>query len=79
MEHLGRPGGRRRRPGLGGGWVASAVLPRVVTARTDILVVARLGWGEVQLVAAFVALALLLAVLPALLASRRPLLPDLRS
>ena len=65
--------------GLGLGWVAAAILSRVVSARTEVLVAARLGWGEVQLVAGFASLALLLALVPALLASRRPPLADLRA
>ena len=65
--------------GLAFGWAAAAILSRVLTARTDILVAARLGWTEAQLVAGFVSLALILALLPALLASRRPLLADLRA
>ncbi len=64
--------------GLALGWAAAQALSRVVTARTDVLVTARVGWTEAQLAAGFVSLALILALLPALLASRRPLLPDLR-
>ncbi len=64
--------------GLALGWAAAQAFSRVVTARTDILVTARVGWTEAQLAAGFVSLALVLALLPALLASRRPLLPDLR-
>lgn len=65
--------------GLALGWVAAAILSRIVTMRTEILVTARVGWAEVQLVAGFASLALLLALVPALLASRRPLLADLRA
>lgn len=65
--------------GLALGWLAAAVLSRLVTARTGVLVEAEVGWAEAQLVAAFASLALLLALAPALLASRRPPLRDLRA
>lgn len=65
--------------GLALGWVVAAVLSRVVTSRTDILVVAQIGWTEAQLVMGFTSLALLLALLPAILAGRRPPLEDLRA
>jgi putative ABC transport system permease protein len=65
--------------GLGLGWVTAIVLSRIVTARTDVLVTARLGWTEAQLVAAFASLALLLALVPAFLAGRRSPLEDLRA
>lgn len=65
--------------GLGLGWLAALALSRVLTARTGVLVEARLGWTEVQLVAGFASLAVLLALVPAVLASRRPPLADLRS
>lgn len=65
--------------GLVLGWAVAAILSRIVTSRTDILVVARIGWTEAQLVAGFVSLALLLALLPAVLASRRSPLEDLRA
>jgi putative ABC transport system permease protein len=65
--------------GLGLAWLVAALLSRIVTARTDVLVTARIGWTEVQLVMAFASLALLLALLPAALADRRPPLDDLRA
>jgi putative ABC transport system permease protein len=64
--------------GLGLGWLAVAVFSRILTARTDILVTAGLSWTEVQQVAAFASLALLMALAPALAASVRPALADLR-
>lgn len=64
--------------GLALGQVAAAALSRAITARTDVLVQATLGWGEVQLVAGFASLTLALALAPALAAVRRPLVPDLR-
>ncbi len=65
--------------GLGLGWVAALGFSRIVTARTDVLVTARVTWTEVHLVAGFVSLALVLALIPAWAATRRPLLTDLRS
>ena len=65
--------------GLGLAGAVAAVLSRIVTARTEVLVQARIGWTEVQLVAAFASLALLLALVPALLAGRRSPLEDLRA
>lgn len=65
--------------GLALGWAVAAILSRIVTSRTDVLVVARISWTEAQLVAGFVSLALLLALLPAVLASRRAPLEDLRA
>jgi putative ABC transport system permease protein len=65
--------------GLALGWVVAAVLSRIVTSRTDVLVSAQIGWTEAQLVLGFSSLALLLALLPAILASRRLPLEDLRA
>lgn len=65
--------------GLGLGWVAAMGFSYVITARTDILVTATVTWTEVQLVAGFISLTLVLALLPALAATRRQLLTDLRS
>ena len=64
--------------GLGLGWGAARLLSAVITSRTDVLVTARLGWNEVHLVAGFISLTLLLALLPAWAAIRRRLLVDLR-
>lgn len=61
------------------GWAVAAGLSRIVTARTDVLVAARIGWTEVQLVTGFASLALLLALVPGMLASRRSPLEDLRA
>jgi putative ABC transport system permease protein len=65
--------------GLGLGWGAARLLSAVITSRTDVLVTARLGWNEVHLVAGFISLTLLLALLPAWAAIRRRLLADLRN
>ena len=65
--------------GLAFGWVAARVISAVITARTDVLVRAALSWPEVHLVAGFVSLTLILALLPGWLAVRRPMLADLRN
>ncbi len=65
--------------GLALGWVAARGISAVVTARTDVLVTANLGWPEAHLVAGFISLTLFMALLPAWLAVRRPLLTDLRT
>ncbi len=64
--------------GLGVGLAATIFLSRVVTARTDVLVQADLGWSELHLVAGFVSLTVLLALVPAALALNRPVVGDLR-
>jgi putative ABC transport system permease protein len=64
--------------GIGVGLAATAIISRVVTARTDILVQSTLGWPELQLVAGFVSLTVLLAFTPAFVALARPVVPDLR-
>ncbi len=64
--------------GLAVGYGATAALSRIVTARTDILVTATLGWREVHLVAAFVTLAAVLALLPGLAALPRNVVRALR-
>ncbi|MGB0659998.1 MAG: ABC transporter permease [Mangrovicoccus sp.] len=64
--------------GLGLGVVAVRVMSAVITKRTDILVQASLGWPELHLVAGFVSLTILLALLPAALAMSRPVIADLR-
>jgi len=54
-------------------------LGRIVTARTDILITAQLGWPEFHLVAAFLCLTLVLALIPAWLSIRRPVMDGLRA
>lgn len=61
------------------GLISARAISAVVTARTDVLVTASLGWPEVHLVAGFISLTLAMALLPAWLAVRRPLLTDLRT
>ncbi|MBN14925.1 MAG: hypothetical protein CMJ15_06855 [Pelagibacterium sp.] len=65
--------------GVAVGYAASAIISRVVTERTDILVNATLGWPEFHLVAGFVSLTVILALLPAFIALSRPVATDLRS
>ncbi|WP_126975473.1 ABC transporter permease family protein [Frigidibacter oleivorans] len=65
--------------GLVLGLGAARALAALITVRTDVLVTARLGWSELHLVAGFVSLTLILALLPAWAAIRRPVLADLRN
>ncbi|MFV0358574.1 FtsX-like permease family protein [Tropicimonas sp.] len=65
--------------GLVLGMVASAAISQVVSERTDILIEASLGWPELHMVAAFLSLSVLLALLPAALTLRRSPVADLRS
>ena len=65
--------------GLVVGQLATVVLSRIVTARTDIAVSAPLGWPEYHLVAGFVCLAALLALIPAWAVLRSPVVDGLRA
>ena len=65
--------------GLACGYLAVAVLSRIITRRTDILVEAVLGWPEFHLVAAFFSLTLFLALLPASIVYGRAVVADLRA
>lgn len=58
---------------------AAHTLSRIVTARTDILVVPALGWNEVHLVAGFVSITVILSLLPAWATLRRPVVEGLRA
>lgn len=66
---------------LGGlmGFAAAEALSRIVTAETGILVTATLRWPEIHLIAAFVSVTVLLALLPPLAALSRDVVNDLRS
>ena len=64
--------------GLALGFGASALLSRIVSARTDIAIEASLGWPEFHLVAAFVSLTIALAMIPAATALARDIVADLR-
>ena len=61
------------------GFAAVGAISRVVTARTDILVIATLGWPEFHLVAGFVSLTVILALTPAFMALSRNIVTDLRA
>lgn len=65
--------------GVAVGFAAVGAISRVVTARTDILVSATLGWPEFHLVAAFVSLTVILALTPAFMALSRNIITDLRA
>ena len=64
--------------GLALGWLASDIISDIVTNRTDVRVEASLGWTEFQIVAGFVGLTSLLALVPAALTMARPVIEDLR-
>ncbi|PWV98779.1 putative ABC transport system permease protein [Hoeflea marina] len=64
--------------GLAVGHVATGILSREISRRTDILVDASLAWPEFHLIAGFVSMTMLLALLPAFLALTRPVIDDLR-
>lgn len=65
--------------GLGTGFVAVKILSAVLSARTDLLIQTAIGWRELHLVAAFLGLASLVALIPAALALTRPIPEDLRT
>ena len=65
--------------GVAVGFAAVGAISRLVTARTDILVESTLAWPEFHLVAGFVSLTVLLALLPAFMAVSRDIITDLRS
>ena len=64
--------------GLGLGWGAAAVLGNILTARTEVDIPLSFGWAEVQIAAVFLGLCSLLALGPAALALRQPVLRHLR-
>lgn len=64
--------------GLASGWLAARLLSAIITRRTEVLVTAQPGWHELHLVLGFISLTLILALLPAIAATRRTLLSDLR-
>ncbi len=65
--------------GLVTGLGAATLLSRIVTARTDILVSAPLGWSELHFLAGFVSVTLLLSLLPAAVVLRQPVVEGLRA
>lgn len=64
--------------GIAVGLIVASAISSAITAQTDILVSATLGWREVQLVAGFISLTATLALLPAWLTMNRPVVQDLR-
>ena len=60
------------------GWLAARLLSAIITRRTEVLVTAQPGWHELHLVLGFISLTLILALLPAIAATKRTLLSDLR-
>jgi putative ABC transport system permease protein len=64
--------------GLALGSFLTRFISGVITARTDVLVAASLGWSELHLIGAFVSLTALLALFPAWLTMTRPVVRDLR-
>ncbi|MBV7395498.1 FtsX-like permease family protein [Mameliella sediminis] len=64
--------------GLAFGFAAAAVLSRIVTERTDILVTASITWSEVNLALAFLSATSLLSLVPALVVLTRPIVENLR-
>lgn len=64
--------------GLPLGWAAAALVSRLVAAQTGVAMQAAIGLPELSWVAALLAVALLLALLPALLVYRRPVVAALR-
>lgn len=65
--------------GLALGWFAAQWISRMITQRTDILVQASIGWPEVHLLAGFVSVTLLLALVPAFMTLSRNIITDLRA
>jgi len=65
--------------GLVFGYAAAAILSRIVTAQTDVLVKASVGWTEVHLVVGFLGVASLLSLLPAIVVVRQRVVPSLRT
>lgn len=65
--------------GLGLGVLAAEAISRIVAARTEIAVSAGLGWPELHLVAGFLSIASVLALLPALWTVRRDVIEGLRA
>ncbi len=65
--------------GLIFGLVTAGVLSGIVTQRTDILVQASLGWGELHLALAFLSVTSLLSLVPAIVVLRRGIVESLRA
>ncbi len=65
--------------GLVFGLGAASVLSQVVTARTDILVTAAIGWPEITLALAFLSATSVLSLIPAVIVLARPIVESLRA
>jgi len=65
--------------GLAVGQGATAIFSQVLTARTDVVIEAPLGWTELHFVAAFVSCSTLLALMPAYLILKQSLAGALRT
>jgi len=64
--------------GLTFGFAAAALLSRLVTQRTDILVTASITWSEVTLALAFLSATSFLSLIPALVVLTRPIVENLQ-
>lgn len=64
--------------GLAVGFVAVQAISKIISARTDLLLTPKMGWPEFHLVAGFLGLASIVALLPAAVALLRPIVADLR-
>ncbi|SNS24183.1 ABC transporter permease [Antarctobacter heliothermus] len=64
--------------GLLFGFGAAAVLSRIVTLRTDILVSASITWAEINLALGFLAVTSILSLIPVLVVLTRPVVQGLR-
>jgi putative ABC transport system permease protein len=65
--------------GLGLGFATTAFLSQLLSKQTDILIEASLQWPEFHLLAGFVSITILLALIPSGLAILRPVVKDLRA
>ena len=65
--------------GLGLGFATTAFLSQLLSKQTDILIEASLQWPEFHLLAGFVSITILLALIPSALALLRPVVKDLRA
>lgn len=64
--------------GLALGLIAAQVLSSVIAARTNIAISTSIGWTELHLALAFLAITSILALIPALCVARKPVLEAIR-
>lgn len=64
--------------GLGVGLLAVKILSTVISTRTGLLVTPMLGWSELQLIAVYFTLTMVVALLPAALSLTRPVAEELK-